>query len=610
MNNRKRREKKHKFITKGHGKEPTVIEFNLSKAVIVCITIIVLITTVITAKVITTIIEANKKFSFADSGANEENVIWVDSTDENPVKVPVPKGYVASKIPGETTVNGGFVIYEDNYNGQPIDWDSILVETTNNNIVTNSLDQSDKTIETNTEATIDNQSNNSEEIKTEEVSSNTEQTTILDDTTQSVQKETFEIQSTNDDTENNINKIDSVNPLTEETEKIVENNSNSTELEKDEKQSTEQTNQEQNEEVVKETQKTESTDVVNGYNVQSLNEENNIEDNTTSTDENNNEQLLEDNSVEELSNDNITQQDINIFDLQKSTNQYVWIPVKDISRIYGVDDNKKLYGKLYDYDNTGRVLLEEQDGLFEPGLASLFDNDAIFQSVFDGKTHDEFLFKELEEDFYKTIKSIQKYGGFYVGRYETGGLSENSVVRKMNTDTSNQTWYAIYEKIKSLKGANGNIETLMIWGSLWDEILMWLLESGATISDGSSLTYSLINESTSWGNYLNSEFNYIPENSQTPEATEEKKKYVDNTVPTGSSDYTKINNIYDLAGNVYEYTAETAINQLRVIRGGIYNTSINFLYSSVAFRNAVTDMLNKLPFNVLQVGSRAILLIK
>ena len=270
MNNRKRREKKHKFITKGHGKEPTVIEFNLSKAVIVCITIIVLITTVITAKVITTIIEANKKFSFADSGANEENVIWVDSTDENPVKVPVPKGYVASKIPGETTVNGGFVIYEDNYNGQPIDWDSILVETTNNNIVTNSLDQSDKTIETNTEATIDNQSNNSEEIKTEEVSSNTEQTTILDDTTQSVQKETFEIQSTNDDTENNINKIDSVNPLTEETEKIVENNSNSTELEKDEKQSTEQTNQEQNEEVVKEIQKIESTDVVNGYNVQKL----------------------------------------------------------------------------------------------------------------------------------------------------------------------------------------------------------------------------------------------------------------------------------------------------------------------------------------------------
>ena len=164
----------------------------------------------------------------------------------------------------------------------------------------------------------------------------------------------------------------------------------------------------------------------------------------------------------------------------------------------------------------------------------------------------------------------------------------------------------------ALKGTNGNIETLMIWGSLWDEILMWLLESSATISDGSSLTYSLIKESTSWGNYLNSEFNYIPENGQTPEATEEKKKYVVNIVPTGSSEYTKINNIYDLAGNVYEYTTETMNKEMRINRGGGgYNSSdVSYNHSSVSIRIATSDILNKLPNNLFHVGSRAILLIK
>ena len=48
----------------------------------------------------------------------------------------------------------------------------------------------------------------------------------------------------------------------------------------------------------------------------------------------------------------ITQEDINIFNLQKSVNQYVWVPVKDISRIYGVDSNGKLWGKLWNFPSS------------------------------------------------------------------------------------------------------------------------------------------------------------------------------------------------------------------------------------------------------------------
>ena len=57
MNSRKN-EKKHKLIKKG--KESTVIEFNLSKAVILLIIIGVIIAGIITKEIVTTIIEANQ----------------------------------------------------------------------------------------------------------------------------------------------------------------------------------------------------------------------------------------------------------------------------------------------------------------------------------------------------------------------------------------------------------------------------------------------------------------------------------------------------------------------------------------------------------------------
>ena len=60
---------------------------------------------------------------------------------------------MASQIPGETSVNGGFVIYEDNYNGQPIDWNSILVET--NSLSANSLNASNAINSTTPQATND-----------------------------------------------------------------------------------------------------------------------------------------------------------------------------------------------------------------------------------------------------------------------------------------------------------------------------------------------------------------------------------------------------------------------------------------------------------------------
>ena len=138
----------------------------------------------------------------------------------------------------------------------------------------------------------------------------------------------------------------------------------------------------------------------------------------------------------------------------------------------------------------------------------------------------------------------------------------------MDTNISNQNWYTMYKKCLTLKGANTDVKTSMIFGNLWDEALEWLVKSGATISDGTTLTYQLIKNSTTWGNYYNATFNYIAENAETPLMTETKAKSEGTIIPTGSAEYTKANNIYDMAGNVWDWTTEAYSTYTRVGRGG------------------------------------------
>ena len=537
MDKGKNRKNKRKLITRGHGNEPTVIEFNLSKAVILCIAIGVIIATITTVTVITTIMDAKQNNTLAETESNEK-VTYVESTtigedgtvtvdkDENgeTITVPVPKGYSASKIPGETSANHGFVIYEGD-----VDWDSILVgeevETQTNSIEADI----EETIETTDNANVTEE--NSEQKDENDVESNEEQ-----------------LPTTEPEIVENIEEVQGV----EETQEITENK-----------------------ETIDEAQ---------------IEEENNAID-TLANDETANGEVSANAETGE-----ITQEDINIFNLQKSVNQYVWVPVKDISRIYGVDSNGKLWGKLWDFPSsaTGSRTARnwtETDGIMEissktswrePDVLCTYleyDVDSYLQAYLDGKSQAELLSKELEENFLITIKSIQEYGGFYIGRYETGGLNKEAVVRKMDTNLGSQTWYSMYEKTQKLKGNNENIETLMIWGSLWDETLQWLVDSGATTSTGIQLTYEqLDDDSSDWGNYEISSFYYIPSGSETPDATEFKDEGSSNSkiIPAGSSEYTKVNNIYDLAGNVYDRTLEVYNTTDRVHRGGSYSKRLYY----------------------------------
>ena len=258
--------------------------------------------------------------------------------------------------------------------------------------------------------------------------------------------------------------------------------------------------------------------------------------------------------------------DDNVEEAQKTRNQYVWIPVPDASTMYGTDENGKKWGKLYEFTTdtgdgidpiTGAKPLNwsESDGVMkinnnnikksyiEPFYSA--NNSELYVQPIKEKSGLAFLYM-LEKEFNSMIKSIEKYGGFFIGRYEVSNVSKEISVTKYGTDTKGKNWYVLFSKCKNLKGINTNIETSMIFGSQWDRTLMWLIESN-------NKTKQEICNSSNWGNYYNTAITYTDKNGVIK--TKEKGKTI--IIPTGSTEITKANNIYDLSGNTWEWTAES-----------------------------------------------------
>ena len=278
--------------------------------------------------------------------------------------------------------------------------------------------------------------------------------------------------------------------------------------------------------------------------------------------------------------------DSNVADAQKNRNQYVWVPVPDISKFYGTDANGKKWGKIYTFssstssgydeitgtqpynwsESNGVMTISSKTNYREPDVVAKYsstgyDMDSRLKTLGIGaKTTHEFL-NQLEKEFNNMVASVEKYGGFYIGRYETGNINQDTpVIQKGNTNISSQTWYNMYKRCKNIRGANTNVETGMIWGNQWDRTLMWLIETGSKTKE------QIADDSTSWGNYYNATFEYV--NSSGSTAT--KNENSSTRIPTGSAEYTKANNIYDLAGNVRDWTMEASSTNYRVFRGGYY----------------------------------------
>ena len=260
----------------------------------------------------------------------------------------------------------------------------------------------------------------------------------------------------------------------------------------------------------------------------------------------------------------------------EKNNEWVWVPVDSttLATMYEESsDEKTLCGttgetavktKLYSKSEiiSGQTRTEpgKTSGFREPdlvvGRGSNYDAKEEYYKTILGFKSKEKMAEAFVAEYKEMIESIRKYGGFYIGRYE---LSEAGVQNNQPTLT-NTNWYNLYAKCKSLN-ASDKVETRMIWGCQWDVTMNWLISSGSKTSD------EVNKDSSSWGNYKGTSV-------KADDGTTEIKASGDvQVLNTGKTTFTMANNIYDLAGNCWEWTQEAYITGIRADRGGVYNDS-------------------------------------
>ena len=248
----------------------------------------------------------------------------------------------------------------------------------------------------------------------------------------------------------------------------------------------------------------------------------------------------------------------------KDKNEFVWVPVN--------------------YTATGTL---DDDGL-DSGFKDTFkrsttisSNTEPYGSGYDGE----------KEDYIKMMKSVQENKGFYIGRYEAGTTEPrtSSTTGKSKVVVKRDAYPYIYVKwgdktntvgeegavylSKNMYSANeiGATSTLC-YGVQWDAIMKFVEDS----------THSITN-STTWGNYKDNAWTIERTTAQYTDTTnvktgnwtaitsdKSKTSSASYLLTTGASDTFKVKNIFDLAGNVSEWTMEANDSADRVNRGGLY----------------------------------------
>lgn len=301
-------------------------------------------------------------------------------------------------------------------------------------------------------------------------------------------------------------------------------------------------------------------------------------------------------------------------------NQYVWIPVDNymefkrrdilndtISYYYGTDN----WEVAVNTDNVPYPTIEQHNSAYI-SEATLLEVQAMYASV-------------------------KEYGGFYISRYEAGIDSKrnspneqliigNSVHFKMNkipynniswssSNTMNIDTGAAVQVARGIYPSNSRhnitgVVSTLTYGVQWDWLLKWceglnpsfnLTESAAHGNYSNTIIYSadeLNSGALVWN--VDSSTQYVSKDTTTLYPKTYGKKWA---LTTGALKVSKMQNIYDIAGNISEWTMEGNSTANRNVVGGSFNDD-SFNYP-VSIRDAQSQS-----YSSMFVGFRTTLYIK
>ena len=210
------------------------------------------------------------------------------------------------------------------------------------------------------------------------------------------------------------------------------------------------------------------------------------------------------------------------------------------------------------------VVIEDKDGnqfVWVP-VATLADYKRTWYTG-DGSFSD---YSEVLPEDEKT--SVERYKGFYIGRYEAGDKenteakilrSENDVTKTV-TIKANQAPYSYVTRTQAISLAEGfatkqgyKAKTKLVSSYAWDTTISFLQKVNSDYGNSSEE-----------GNYYDTTFSY----TDITGASQTKAEKSDVLVPTGQT--TPVCNIYDMGGNVNEWTTESYSDTSfpYVVRGG------------------------------------------
>lgn len=271
-------------------------------------------------------------------------------------------------------------------------------------------------------------------------------------------------------------------------------------------------------------------------------------------------------------------------------NEFIWIEVPKTTSVYSTAG---LNITDFTYDEYTKIETDLQTYTKDYRNGTTY-NDVYYPDDTNG------WFTETGDTSYdmakkKMLKSVYQNGGFWVGRYEAG----IEVARTASGDTTTlpltkaNLYPYIYvtrtqAKVLAEKVESGSYTSSLMFGVQWDLVLKYFETKNVTSKA------SLATNSATIGNYYDSEFtlnrgkfaeygnsskwfDYNSEEKSDLVTRSKKQAQISGTkgimLTTGATNKAKLQNIYDIAGNVWEWTLEKTSSDSNpcAYRGGTYS---------------------------------------